>query len=64
MSCDLCGKYSDELETLDSKYQTATRKVVCGDCRKRIDEKLHFFMFRMAQRRFNKWLDRQQRKTK
>lgn len=59
MSCDLCGKTSsEELIKLRGSYQVPGVADVCGDCRKRCDDKL-WEIRKVIPRLMRRWLRRE-----
>lgn len=61
MACDYCGKVCKQLAELNGFCSTKNVKMVCPSCVQKFNKKKSFFMFKMAEKRMKKWVDRTRR---
>lgn len=51
MACDICGKSEQYLQQLNTEYQTATIKDICGECSVKVNE--HLWALRKMSNKMN-----------
>ena len=58
MSCDFCGKVTDELKPVWEHHQTKNCKMVCDSCGEKISRKKDFYMHKLSRRLLKRWIKR------